>query len=248
MNPVEPDWPAPPHIRAICATRNGGVSIGPFASLNLANHVGDEPSRVARNRALLGEGLDLPADPLWLRQIHGCGVAGTGVDSQGCEADAAVAFRPGEVCAVMTADCLPLLLSDRAGTRVAAVHAGWRGLADGVVEATVAKLAIPPGELLCWLGPAIGPNAFEIGPEVRARFLEQGDENTRAAFRPSPGGKWLADLYALATERLRLLGVEQVSGGGMCTFSEPERFFSYRRDGVTGRMASLIWIEPGSGG
>lgn len=243
MKPIEPDWPAPPHIRAFSTTRNGGVSTGSFASLNLADHVGDESSRVAGNRRLLREALGLPADPLWLRQIHGCGVAGTDLDSQGCEADAAVAFRAGEVCAVMTADCLPLLLCDREGTRVAAIHAGWRGLADGVIEAAVTKLALPPGELLCWLRPAIGPDAFEVGSEVRARFLEQGDNETRAAFRPSPDGKWLADLYALATERLRLLGVEQVSGGGMCTFSEPERFFSYRRDGVTGRMASLIWID-----
>ncbi len=144
----------------------------------------------------------------------------------------------------MTADCLPLLLCDRAGTRVAAVHAGWRGLAGGVIEAAIEKVGARPNDLLCWLGPAIGPDAFEVGAEVRARFLELGGEDTKAAFRPSTGGKWLADLYALATERLNALGVDQVWGGGLCTYSDPNRFFSYRRDGITGRMASLIWIDP----
>jgi len=174
-------------------------------------------------------------------------VADPAQDPPDCQADAAIALRPGEVCAVMTADCLPLLLCDAAGERVAAVHAGWRGLADGVIEATVARFGMPPGEVLCWMGPAIGPQAFEVGAQVRTRFLEQGGEGTEAAFRPVAGGKWLADLYALATSRLRACGIDRVWGGGLCTYSDPERFFSYRRDGVTGRMASLIWIDPPGG-
>ena len=244
---IEPNWPAPARVRAFCTTRGCGVGTGPFASLNLADHVGDEPFRVAQNRRLLRERLGLPAEPHWLRQVHGCAVADAAADPGDCSADAAIAMRPGQVCAVLTADCLPLLLCDRAGTRVAAVHAGWRGLADGIIEAAIARLAVPPRNVLCWLGPAIGPNAFEVGAEVRARFLEQGGEDTKAAFRPAPDGKWLANLYALAGERLRRCGVDQVWGGGLCTYSEPERFFSYRRDGVTGRMASLIWIDPDAG-
>lgn len=246
MSPIEPDWHAPPSVRALCTTRSGGVSAGSFASLNLGDHVGDDPSRVVRNRTLLKDELGLPSDPVWLRQVHGCAVADTDGGSPGCEADAAVAFRPEHVCAVMTADCLPVLLCDRAGTRVAAVHAGWRGLANGVIEAAVTRLAVQPAEVLCWLGPAIGPDAFEVGPEVRARFLALGGEGARAAFRPSSSGKWLADLYVLAKGRLRLLGVDQVWGGGFCTHSDSERFFSYRRDGATGRMASLIWIDSKS--
>ncbi len=244
MTWIEPDWPAPARVRALCATRVGGVSTGTYFSLNLAEHVGDDPDSVGRNRALLRERLGLPAEPHWLQQVHGCAVVQTDEARRGCEADASVSFHPGEVCAVMTADCLPLLLCDRAGTRVAAVHAGWRGLAGGVIEAAVEKIGARPNDLLCWLGPAIGPDAFEVGPEVRARFLELGGVDTKAAFRPSPGGKWLADLYALATERLNALGADQVWGGGLCTYSDPNRFFSYRRDGTTGRMASLIWIDP----
>jgi hypothetical protein len=246
MDWIEPDWSAPSQIRALCTTRSGGISSGSFASLNLADHVGDEPISVARNRALLREHLDLPSEPLWLQQVHGCAVADISPTSGRCAADAAVAMRAGEVCVVMTADCLPLLLCDAQGTCVAAIHAGWRGLAAGVVEAAVARLGVPPPEVLCWLGPAIGPDAFEIGAEVRACFLDRGGEDTKAAFRPSAAGNWLADLYALARERLRRCGVDRIWGGGLCTYSEPERFFSYRRDGVTGRMASLIWIEPKS--
>jgi len=272
MEILEPDWPAPARVRALTTTRLGGVSRGPYASLNLADHVGDEPSQVVRNRALLRECLGLPSEPRWLRQVHGCAVADIGAlgppvagaaagtaaaDISGaaapavaaadastgasCTADAAMATRAGEVCAVMTADCLPVLLCDRQGTRVAAVHAGWRGLAAGVVEAAVRRLAVPHDELLCWLGPAIGPRAFEVGPEVRALFLA-GDASTASAFAPSPQGKWRADLYALARTRLRACGVRRVFGGGWCTHSDGRRFFSFRRDGVTGRMASLIWI------
>lgn len=251
MDWIEPDWSAPPRIRALTTTRHGGVSIGPFAGLNLADHVGDDPWRVARNRTMLCERLDLPAEPGWLQQVHGCGVAVLGADS--CSrsgigtngpADAAIAVQAGKVCVVLTADCMPLLLCNRAGTRVAAIHAGWRGLADGIVESAVGRLGVSPGELLCWLGPAIGPRVFEVGGEVRARFLESGDAATHAAFRPTLKGKWLADLYALAKVRLAGCGVQQVWGGGLCTYADPDRFFSYRRDGVTGRMASMIWIQP----
>ncbi len=244
MDWIEPDWPSPLPVRAFCTTRSGGVSVGAFASLNLADHVGDEPLCVANNRTLIRECLGLPAEPRWLQQIHGCSVADATATTANCRADAAIARRPGTVCAVLTADCLPLLLCDRAGTGVAAVHAGWRGLADGIVEAAVARFAVPPEEILCWLGPGIGPQAFEVGPEVRARFLEQGGEGTEAAFSSARSGKWLADLYALARERLQGCGVDRVWGGGLCTYSDPQRFFSYRRDGVTGRMASLIWIDP----
>jgi polyphenol oxidase len=241
MDWLDPDWPAPAPVRALCTTRAGGVSVGPYAELNLADHVGDDPACVARNRAMLSERLALPADPLWLQQNHGCEVADAGLDVPGCVADAAVAWRPGAVCAVLTADCLPLLLCDRSGTRVAAVHAGWRGLLAGVIESSVAHLQVAPANLLVWLGPAIGPESFEVGPEVRAAFLA-ADRGAELAFRPSPCGRWLADLYGLARRRLDILGVGEVWGGGFCTASDGERFFSYRRDGVTGRMASLIWL------
>ncbi|WP_089728141.1 peptidoglycan editing factor PgeF [Candidatus Thiosymbion oneisti] len=244
---IEPSWPAPPRVRALCTTRGGGVSTGPFAGLNLADHVGDEPSLVAQNRALLRARLGLCTEPHWLRQVHSCRVADAVREPRDCRADAVIAMGPREVCAVLTADCLPLLLCDAAGTRVAAVHAGWRGLAKGIIEATIARLAVPPRAILCWLGPAIGPQVFEVGAEVRARFLAQGDEDTKAAFVPAPGDKWLANLYALARERLRACGVDRVWGGEFCTYSDPERFFSYRRDKITGRMASLIWIDPDAG-
>lgn len=242
MDWIEPDWPAPPAVRAVCTTRAGGVSRRPYASLNLGDHVGDDPAAVAHNRRLLRERLELPAEPRWLRQVHGCAVAGVESPEPECEADAAVAFGPGAVCAVLTADCLPVLLCDRSGTRVAAVHAGWRGLAEGVIEAALTRLDTPPERLLAWLGPAIGPDAFEVGGEVRERFLATGGPRAADAFRPAPGSKWLADLYRLARLRLAAAGVTAVFGGGLCTFSEPARFFSYRRDGVTGRMASLIWL------
>jgi len=243
MERLDPEWPAPPRVKAVCTTRRGGVSLGPYAELNLGDHVGDDPSAVARNRSLLCESLGLPEEPRWLSQVHGRAVASAVEVRRGCEADAAVATEAGYVCAVLTADCLPLLFCDRAGTRVAAVHAGWRGLVEGVVEAAVADLGLPGSELLCWLGPAIGPDAFEVGSEVRERFLKSGGQAAASAFRGRGDGKWLADIYELARQRLATLGVEAVSGGGLCTYSDPRSFFSYRRDGVTGRMASLIWLE-----
>jgi YfiH family protein len=240
---IRPDWPAPARVRAWSTTRAGGASAGPFASLNLGDHVGDDPDCVARNRARVRDRLSLPAEPLWLHQVHGCEVADAGVAPSGCTADAAVARAPGQVCAVLTADCLPLLLCDRAGQTVAAVHAGWRGLAAGVVERAVGALGADPEEVLAWLGPAIGPEAFEVGAEVRDLFLT-ADTGALEAFRPGAEGRWLADLGVLAGRRLERVGVRAVFGGGLCTYSDPSRFFSYRRDGVTGRMASLIWLAP----
>ncbi|HYN79655.1 MAG TPA: peptidoglycan editing factor PgeF [Lamprocystis sp. (in: g-proteobacteria)] len=246
MDLIRPDWPAPAWVQAGCTTRAGGVSAGVYRGLNLGDHVGDAPERVARNRGLVRSALALPAEPLWLTQVHGCVVAEHGRASPGCAADAVVGRRPGQVCAVLTADCLPLLLCDQRGRRVAAIHAGWRGLAAGVIEQSVAALDVAPRTLLAWLGPAIGPDAFEIGDEVRAALLA-ATPGLASAFRARPGGKWLADLFALARARLARAGVQQVFGGNDCTFSDPTRYYSFRRDGVTGRMASLIWLGAGAG-
>lgn len=241
---LTPDWPAPPNVRAAITTRGGGVSRGAYASFNLADHVGDDPGAVAHNRELLRDRLGLPAEPHWLRQVHGCEVATAESSPAGCAADAVCARSPGRVCAVLTADCLPLLLCDRQGERVCAVHAGWRGLAAGVIERGVASLGRDPAELLAWLGPAIGPRAFEVGEEVRQTFLEQ-DARAANAFLDHRAGHWLADIYTLARLRLTQLGVGYVGGGDYCTVSDAERFYSYRRDGATGRMASLIWLGNG---
>jgi len=238
---LTPDWPAPPTVRAVTTTRVGGVSRPPFDTMNLADHVGDDPEAVAANRAALRARLALPSEPVWLSQVHGTRVCNAGKIASGCEGDAGVTHRPGVVCAVLTADCLPVLLCDGGGTRVAAVHAGWRGLADGVVEAAVDALGVPGEELMAWLGPGIGPHAFEVDEEVRAAFLH-ADAAADGAFRPSPAGRWLADLYALARLRLANHGVTRVHGGGLCTFNDAARFYSYRRDGTTGRMATLIWL------
>lgn len=240
---IIPDWPAPARVRAVSTIRPGGVSAAPYDSLNLGDHVGDNPEQVAANRHRLRQALELPAEPVWLEQAHGAGVVSAAKVIGAARADASYARRPGYICAVLTADCLPALLCDRAGGCVAIAHGGWRGLAGGVLGATVNRLGCEPGELLAWLGPAIGPGAFEVGDEVRRTFL-QLDAGNAACFRPSPAGRWLADIYELARRQLRDLGVTAVYGGGWCTFSEPERFFSYRRDGRTGRMASLIWLEP----
>ncbi len=243
IRPLVPDWPAPGHVRALITTREGGVSRPPFDSLNLARHVGDDPQAVARNRALLRETCGLPAEPFWLQQVHGCQVADSAVERSGCEADAVLSREPGRVCAVLTADCLPLLITDREGQAVCAVHAGWRGLSLGVVESAIARLASPAASLLVWLGPAIGADAFEVGDEVRAAFVDACAEDAQA-FRRNERGRWQADIYRLARLRLRRLGVGFVGGGDYCTWTERSRFYSYRREGVTGRMASLIWLEP----
>lgn len=237
-----PDWPAPATVRALSTTRLGGVSHGSYASLNLAQHCGDDAQAVAENRQRLQTLLNLAHPPLWLNQVHGTRVVAL-EQAQGLEsADAATSHSHGRACVVMTADCLPVLLCNRAGTLVAAAHAGWRGLVGGVLEATVAALPCAASELLVWLGPAIGPQAFEVGDEVRAAFIAH-DAAASTCFQPSPTGRWLADLYHLARQRLAAVGVSAVYGGGRCTFSEAEYFHSYRRDGAhSGRMASLVWL------
>lgn len=252
MNPawIVPDWKAPANVRALATTRAGGASAGAYASLNLGDHVGDDPAAVAQNRAMLRE--HLPVEPLWLEQVHGIAVVHADAASGVPKADAAVVHEGGAVCAVLTADCLPVLLCDERGTVVGAAHAGWRGLAAGVIEATIAEMRCEPRELMAWLGPAIGPRAFEVGDEVRQAFLAKDPEASNAFVprliphaSPLMEQKWLADIYLLARQRLAALGVLRVHGGGFCTFSDAERFYSYRRDGATGRMATLIWLERG---
>jgi len=237
---LRPDWKLPANIRAVMTTRPGGESRGTYESFNLAAHVGDDAAAVAGNRRRLRETLDLPAEPAWLEQVHGTEVAVLpGVDRG--PADAAVTFTPGHVCAVLVADCLPVFLASRAGDRVGVAHAGWRGLADGVVEATVAALDCEPGTLVAWLGPSIGPDAFEVDDDVRQAFLDR-DAGAAGAFRAGRGGRYLADLPAIARRRLAALGIRDVSGGVLCTHADPARFYSFRRDGLTGRMAALAWL------
>ena len=237
---LTPDWPAPSRVRAAMTTRAGGVSTGAYASLNLATHVGDDPAAVAENRSRLRTALGLRAEPAWLEQVHGARVVLLPRTNDG-PADAAVCFAPGSVCAVLVADCLPVFLASRDGDRVGIAHAGWRGLAAGVVEATVAALDCDPSRLVAWLGPSIGPRAFEVGEEVREAFVAQ-DAGAAAAFAPGRPGRWLADLPALARRRLAAAGVDAVSGGGLCTHADAVRFYSYRRDGATGRLAALAWL------
>ena len=242
---IEPDWPLPAGVRACVTTRAGGLSVAPHAGLNLGTHVGDDPEAVAANRARLRR--HLPAEPLWLQQVHGLAVADADLACGLPEADAVVARRAGRVCAVLTADCLPVLLCDVAGTVVGAAHAGWRGLAAGVIEAVLEKMAVAPQAVTAWMGPAIGPQAFEVGEEVRACFVDL-DAAASAAFVPAGSpGKWRADLFLLARQRLMRAGVSSIHGGGVCTHGDAARFYSYRRDGVTGRFASLIWLERGDG-
>ena len=238
---IRPDWPAPPGIRAASTLRVGGVSSGPFASLNLGLHVGDDPDCVRESRRILAEYLALPSTPNWLNQVHGnrCIEAGF---TDAPEADASWTDRPDIVCAVMTADCLPILMCKRDGSAVAAVHAGWKGLANGVIGSAIATLNTT--DILAWLGPAIGPDAFEVGAEVRDIFVDL-DPALDGAFRAQPGDRFLADIYQIGRATLTRLGVspDNIFGGGWCTHGQAAEFFSYRRDGVTGRMASLIWRE-----
>lgn len=238
------DWPAPRTVRAGTSLRQGGVSRGSFASLNLGAHVGDDPAAVMENRRRLVTELALPGEPRWLNQVHGNAVLDLGGGLGSACADAVVADSPEQVCAVLTADCLPVLFCDTAGTRVAAAHAGWRGLANGVLEATLDRLRVPADRVLAWLGPAIGPAHFEVGEEVRSAFLAH-DPRAAGAFRASRPGHWFADLYSLARLRLQARHISRIFGGTHCTFTETSRFFSHRRDrGVTGRMASVIWLAP----
>ena len=235
---IVPDWPAPANVKALITTRAGGVSKGPFASFNLGLRTGDDPQAVAANRDRLNS--LLPQQPSWLRQVHGTSVIEADTLAGRPEADAGIARRPGTVCAVLVADCIPVLLADRAGTTIAIAHAGWRGLAGGVIENTARRMAVDPRGLIAYLGPGIGPGAFEVGADVRDAFLAC-DADAAAAFTPHAAGKWLADLFLLARQRLRRAGVGEIHGGALCTYSNARRFFSYRRERTTGRMAALIW-------
>jgi len=240
MELIQADWQVPGKVRAITTTRSGGNSKTPFDSLNLGDHVDDDPGAVAENRQQLINELKLTQQPQWLQQVHGTVVVKA--DDQGSVpvADACWSDQPGQACIVMTADCLPVFFSD--GNRVAVAHAGWRGLADGVLEKTL-DVFPQAAAVHCWLGPAIGPKAFEVGGEVREQFCQQ-QADAEQAFVPSTAeGKWLADIYQLARLRLQRAGVQHISGGDHCTFTDEQRFFSYRRDGQTGRMASVIWLE-----
>lgn len=241
MDWITPDWPAPARIKAVSTTRAGGVSKAPFDSLNLGDHVGDDTAIVNANRECLAKTMAMPSAPAWLNQIHGTEVVTLPLSSaQVPDADASFTKTKGEVCVVMTADCLPVLFCNEEGTQVAAAHAGWRGLVNGVLEQSLSHFD-DNSQVMAWLGPAIGPDAFEVGGEVREQFIAQ-DAGAVIAFKPH-GDRWLADIYQLATRRLRSAGVTQIYGGEFCTVSEPSRFFSYRRESVTGRQASCIWID-----
>jgi polyphenol oxidase len=255
-NFIIPNWPAPNNVHALqtnrykpsrASSQTPVASKTPYDYFNLAGHVGDNPIHVAQNRQVLSQ--FLPSEPVWLNQVHGINVVDAANTTCVADADASFTNRKNIVCVTMTADCLPILLCDTAGTLVASIHAGWRSLCDGVIEATVAKMGAETSQLVAWLGPAIGPNAFEVGGEVREQFIAQ-DGQAQAAFKPH-GEKWLGNLYQIATQRLNNLGVTQIYGGGIdqdqsenwCTFTQKEQFYSYRRDGVTGRMATLIWLN-----
>lgn len=243
LEPIVPDWPAPARVHGLVSTRAGGVSAGAYASLNLGARCGDDPRAVAENRRLLGA--LAPDRPVWLCQVHGVTVADADAARRGGaepQADAAVAREAGTVCAVLVADCMPVLLADREGTAVGIAHAGWRGLCAGVIGATLEALSVPPGRILAWLGPAIGPRAYEVGADVRAAFLAQDPGNV-AAFSPSRAEHWRLDLYAIARRQLEQRGVGGIHGGGLCTYSDARRFYSFRRDRTTGRMAALIWLD-----
>ena len=252
LNKIEPSWTVSQSILAFCTTRQGGLSQSPFNSLNLGLNAGDDSADVLQNRSILRS--ELPAEPLWLKQTHGITVS-TPISRStltigAFEADASVTNIPNEVLAILTADCMPVLLASRSGDVIGAAHAGWRGLSGGILENTIKEmLALSPGlaisDISAWMGPAIGPSAFEVGEDVLQAFAPQGQDILSKAFTPIPesSGKYLADLYLLARDRLHTLGVKQIDGGGFCTVNDPERFFSYRRDKVTGRFASLIWIS-----
>jgi polyphenol oxidase len=239
---IIPNWPAPANVHALQTNRKAGYSLAPFNSLNLGDHVQDNPIYVAQNRQLLSQ--YLPSEPVWLHQVHGVNIVDAAQTNCVPDADASFSTRKNVVCVTMTADCLPVLLCDVNGTIVSAVHAGWRGLCDGALESSIHAVCraanIESNQLMAWLGPAIGPNAFEVGAEVRAKFVAI-DSKSEAAF-VNRGDKYLCDLYKIATQRLNNLGVTQIYGGDHCTFTEKDQFFSFRRDGDTGRMATLIWM------
>ena len=242
----EPKWPAPKGVRVLSTLRGspsgGGASKAPYARFNLGLNVGDDPLAVAENRQMLRHEAGLPAEPAWLAQVHGVTVAD--LDEAGLHgaADAAMTRRSGQVCAILTADCLPIVLATDTGDTVAAAHAGWRGMAAGVIGATVRAMAVQPERLIAWLGPAIGASHFEVGGEVRGAFLS-ADPGAGDAFKANAAGKFMADLAMLARRQLEDLGVNRISGGGECTYAHADRYFSHRRDGVTGRQATLVWRE-----
>lgn len=239
---IQANWPAPPHVRAFTTTRIGGFSLAPFDTFNLATHVGDSKSDVIQNRDLLIRKKNLPHAPLWLEQSHTTTVVSADIAYEAYPvADASYSFLRERVCAVLTADCLPLLICDTQGTQVAAIHAGWRGLAQGIVPATIAKLTAHPKDILVWMGPAIGSQAFEVKDDVRDMFLD-AKSGKPEHFKEISKGCYLADMFAMARYQLAKCGVEQVFGGEYCTYTDTERFYSYRRQNVTGRMASLIWL------
>ncbi len=242
---LAPDWPVPASVHALSTWRVGGVSVGRYAALNLGDHVDDEPAAVAANRRALREAARLPAEPVWLRQVHGTRVAdldgAEGDARMAPEADAAVTRRPGRVCAILTADCLPVLFAADGGEAVGAAHAGWRGLAAGVLEATVRALGVPPARLAAWIGPGISARHYEVGAEVREALL-RADPDAQAAFEPSASGRFLADLPALARRRLEAQGVGRVYASPDCTYADANHFFSHRREAPCGRQASLIWL------
>lgn len=247
MNLLRADWGADTpalagRVGTVSSTRAGGVSGGPYRSLNLGAHVGDDADSVAENRRRFADAAGLASAPRWLTQVHGAEVIDAAQWRPGIEADAIVARSPGAVCAVLTADCLPVLLVNRGATVVAAAHAGWRGLAAGVLGATVARMGGAPGELLAWLGPAIGQPAFEVGDEVRSAFVAAHPAHA-ASFERNPRGRWQADLSGIARRQLAALGVDRVTGGGWCTHDEAERFFSHRREAPCGRQATAIWLR-----
>ncbi|MFI4891459.1 MAG: peptidoglycan editing factor PgeF [Steroidobacterales bacterium] len=241
---LTPDWPAPQGVRALSTWRTGGVSTRAYASLNLGCHVGDSPAAVAENRRQLALAAHLPAEPHWLRQVHGTGVADLDapLSAQLAGADAAFTRRRACVCAILTADCVPVLFAARNGSAVAASHAGWRGLAAGVLAATTAAVAIDAGALLAWIGPCIGPEAYEVGPDVHGQMLG-ACPSAAAAFRINIRGRYQADLALIARLQLQRLGISRIYGGGVCTYTDANHYFSHRRDGQTGRQATLIWLE-----
>ncbi len=242
---IRPSWNIPKHIKAFTTLRTGGESLFPFDSLNLGDHVGDDPITVTNNRKRLFLDKNLPNQPVYLTQTHSTRVITLPYFNDNLEADAVYTNQENQVCLVMTADCLPVLFCNKDGTEVAAAHAGWRGLCDGILEETVKKFKKPASEMTVWLGPAISQNAFQVGKDVREQFCNI-DPQAIVAFKADPNekDKYFADLYQIATQRLNKLGITQISGGVHCTYTEQDKFFSYRRDGQTGRMATLIWIKP----
>lgn len=235
---IIPDWPAPAQVRALVTTRAGGSSTGPYSSMNLGRRTADDPATVEVNHAQLNQ--MLPAPPRWLAQIHGSSVVDADTLLDVPQADASVARRPGTVCAILIADCLPVLFTDRTGSCIAAAHAGWRGLAGGVLANTIARMPAQPADIMAWIGPGIGPTAFEVGDDVLQAFCADAPER-KTAFQPLRAGKWLCDLPALARDALRRAGVTQIYGGNFCTYTDSERFYSHRRNPLTGRMAALVW-------